>query len=445
MPNFIIINNKVSTFKKTLTVEGDKSLSIRSLIFASQANGISKIQNLLESDDVFSTISCLRKLGIKISKVKKKYLIKGNGIGKFNFKKGIILNAGNSGTLARLIIGLLINSPFKIKIIGDKSLSKRDFFRVIEPLSKFGIEFYPKNQTKLPLSVKGSNESNTKIKYLSTFRENKGSAQVKSAIMLSSLISNKQIKIIAKKSRDHTEKFFKFLNLPLRIKKTKKFDIIEMKKFNKFKAFNYKIPSDISSSMFFIALVVLAKKSKISIKNVNINHSRTGAIDILKKMGIEILLKNIKIYKGEKVADIIVTTPKIIKPIKCSKDINSRAIDEFLTIFLIASKANGISTFKDLEELNQKESPRLKIAAKFLTMIGVKNICKKDSIKIFGNPNLDLKGSYIMKNFNKDHRVFMMSCIAALTLGGSWKIFDPDSIKTSFPSFLNHIKNIAKI
>ena len=162
-------------------------------------------------------------------------------------------------------------------------------------------------------------------------------------------------------------------------------------------------------------------------------------------MGIKIIFNNIKYYKGEKLADIEIFGAKKIKPINCPPKLNSGAIDEFLVIFLVAAKANGVSIFRNLGELNQKESPRLKIAAKFLTMIGVKNICKKDSIKIFGNPNLDLKGSYIMKNFNKDHRVFMMSCIAALTLGGSWKIFDPDSIKTSFPSFLNHIKNIAKI
>lgn len=440
MSKFIEINKKISSFDKVINIEGDKSLSIRSLIFASQAKGLSVVENLLEFEDIFSTINCLKKLGVKISKIDNKYYVEGLGLGKFKFKKGLILNAGNSGTLARLILGILVNSPYKIKIIGDKSLSKRDFLRVIKPLSKFGLKFYPKNQTKLPLYVRGLKKITT-----NNFLEDKGSAQVKSAIMLAALSSKTPVKIIAKKSRDHTEKFFKFLKLNIQIKKNKKFDLIKLKKSNNFCAFNYKIPSDISSSMFFISLAILASKSKIKIKNVNINYSRTGAIDILRKMGIQIKLNKTRTYRGEKISDIIVQTPKKIKAINCSKDINSRAIDEFLMIFLICSKANGVSTFKGLEELDQKESPRLKISSKFLSMIGIKNICTKNCIKIYGNPKLELKGNYIMKNFDKDHRVFMMSTIAALTLGGNWKIYDPDFIKTSFPSFLDHIKNIIKM
>ena len=125
---------------------------------------------------------------------------------------------------------------------------------------------------------------------------------------------------------------------------------------------------------------------------------------------------------------------------------NSSAIDEFIVIFLIAAKANGISIFRNLSELNKKESPRLDIAIKFLSMIGIKVIRKKDNIKIYGNPNLKLKGKYVVKDFLKDHRVFMMSCIAAVTFGGNWKIYDKDSINTSFPKFLKILKNLgAKI
>ena len=203
------------------------------------------------------------------------------------------------------------------------------------------------------------------------------------------------------------------------------------------------MPSDISSSLFFIALTILTNKSQIKIKNVNVNITRLGAIEILKRMGIKFELSNIKNYKGEKVSDIKVISPKIIKSINCPIKFNTSAIDEFLIIFLIAAKAKGISYFKDIGELNQKESPRLKIGSKFLTMIGIKNYCTPSSIKIKGNPNLQLNGKYIMKDYLKDHRIFMMSTIAALTLGGNWKIYDPQSANTSFPSFLKLIKKLG--
>jgi len=161
-------------------------------------------------------------------------------------------------------------------------------------------------------------------------------------------------------------------------------------------------------------------------------------------MNCRITFKNKKIYKGENTADIVVKSAKILKAINCPPNLNSSAIDEFLLIFLVAAaKTKGISTFKNLGELNKKESPRLDLAIKILRMIGVKVLRSKDNIKIYGKPKLDLKGSYQIKNFLKDHRIFMMSCIAALTLGGKWKINDKDSINTSFPKFINILKNLG--
>ncbi len=163
-------------------------------------------------------------------------------------------------------------------------------------------------------------------------------------------------------------------------------------------------------------------------------------------MGIKIIKKNVKTYKGEKIADLIIKSTNEIKPINCPVKLNSSAIDEFLLIFLVAAKANGVSYFKDLSELNQKESPRLKWGSKILNKIGIKNIVTRDSIKIFGNPNLKISKRIIIKNFLKDHRVFMTSVIAALSFGGKWQIFDKNSINTSFPSFLKKIDYLgAKI
>ena len=161
-------------------------------------------------------------------------------------------------------------------------------------------------------------------------------------------------------------------------------------------------------------------------------------------MGVKIIFKNQKIYKGEKISDIQVKSTKKLKSINCPSKLNSGAIDEFLIIFLVAAKAKGISYFKNLSELNQKESPRLKWASKILKLIGIKTILTNDSIKIFGNPELKVNKKIIIKNFLKDHRVFMTSVIAGLTFGGNWIIHDKDSINTSFPSFLKILNNLNK-
>ena len=228
--------------------------------------------------------------------------------------------------------------------------------------------------------------------------------------------------------------------MPIQIKHQKEYDIIKINKVHKVRTLNYNIPTDISSSAFFMVLTALISNSELLIKNVNINDSRIGIIHILKKMGVKIFFKKTKIYKGEKIADIFIKSPKILKSINCPKKLNSGAIDEFLVIFLVAAKAKGVSYFKGLDELNQKESPRLKWASKILNKMGVKNITTNNSIKIYGNPNLTIGQKIIIKNYLKDHRVFMTSVIAALSFGGLWKIHDKDSIKTSFPKFLQIIK-----
>ena len=261
--------------------------------------------------------------------------------------------------------------------------------------------------------------------------------------MLAALNTTGKTFIKAKKSRDHTEILFKHLKLPIKIKKSKNYDYIEIKGKKKIKPLNYKIPSDISSSAFFIVLTALSKKSKLKIKNININPTRIGILKILKKMGIKIKLQNKKTYKGEKIADLYVFSNNKIKPIICPANLNSAAIDEFLLIFLVAAKANGISYFKKLSELNQKESPRLLWGSRILNKIGIKNEITDDSIKIHGNPNINTNKKIIVKNFLKDHRVFMTSIVAALTFGGRWNIYDKNSINTSFPSFLEKIKYLG--
>ena len=438
MKNQIKIKGTIKPFNKNLKIEGDKSLSIRWALLASQANGKSTSLNLLKSEDVLSTLNCLKNLGVKIRLSKNKCEINGMGINGYTYKKNIILDAGNSGTLGRLIMGLLVHSKNKIRIIGDKSLSKRDFLRVTKPLEKFGAKFKT-NSGKLPIIIEG-----TKNPRPIKFNEDKGSAQCKSAVMLAALNTKGQTVIKAKKSRDHTELLFKNLKIPIKVTKKNRFDLIKINGKKKIGSFNYKIPSDISSSAFFIVLTALNAGSKITIKNVNINPSRVGVITILKMMGVKILFKNIKSYKGERNADIYVESAKSLKAINCPTSLNSGAIDEFLVIFLVAAKAKGVSFFKGLSELNQKESPRLKWGSKILNLMGVKTITTNNSIKIFGNPHLNIRKKIIIKDYLKDHRIFMTSVIAALSFKNEWIIHDKDSVKTSFPSFLKIIANLKK-
>ena len=439
MHNTLVIKNKIKKFKKKIVVSGDKSISIRWVIISSLANGISKAKNLLMSEDVIAAIHSIKKLGIK-SKIKKnECIIYGKGFNGYKYKKNLTINAKNSGTLGRLILGFLINTPHKIKLIGDKSLSKRDFKRITDPLSKFGAKFILNKNKNLPLFIYGSSKLQP-IRYF----EKKGSAQCKSAIIFGGMRTNGTTVIKAKKSRNHTELLCKYLNLPVKINNNKNYDLIKVKKVNKIKPLNYNIPSDISSSAFFMVLTVLSSKSQLTIKNVNVNPSRTGIIEILKRMGVKITFKNKKIYRNEKIADIQIKSPKSLKPINCPTKFNSGAIDEFLIIFLVAAKAKGVSYFKKISELNQKESPRLKWGSKILNKMGIKNIVTSDSIKIFGNPKINIKKQIIIKNYLKDHRVFMTSVIAALSFGGQWKIHDKDSINTSFPNFLDIVKNLSK-
>jgi len=437
MSKILTIKKKIRKFNTQIEVSGDKSLSIRWVLLASQAIGKSKGYNLLMSEDVLAAIDSIKKLGIKV-KIQKNYCeIIGNGINGFKYKKNLTLNAKNSGTLSRLILGLLIKSPEKIRIIGDKSLSKRDFSRITIPLQKFGVKFFYKIKNKLPLAMLGT-QSAKGINYL----ENKGSAQCKSSVMFAALNSLGTTFIKAKKSRNHSELLFKYLKIPIKVKETKKFDFIDVKKPKKINAFNYKIPGDISSGAFFMVLTTLAKDSKLLIKNVNINSSRIGVITILKKMGAKIILKNQRNYRGEKISDILIKSSKKLKAINCPIELNSSAIDEFLVIFLVAAKAKGVSYFRNLSELNQKESPRLIWGSKILNMMGIKTDLTKDSIKIYGQPDLEIAKPITVKNYLKDHRVFMMSTVAALTCGGHWTISNKDSINTSFPSFLKIVKDI---
>mgnify|MGYP001414509249 CR=1 FL=1 len=307
MKNILLINNKINKFDKKISISGDKSLSIRWALMSALALGKSRAYNLLDSEDVNNSLIALKKLGVKIIKNKKFCEIFGKGLNGFSFKDNTIINAQNSGTFARLILGVLARTEKNVILKGDKSLSKRDFLRVIKPLSLFGVKINSKKY-KLPIKIRGAKNLRP-INY----KELKGSAQVKSCIMLAALNTPGTTKIKCVPSRDHTERLFKHLKLKIKINQNHKYQIIHIEGGKQYDALNYNIPGDISSASFFIVLTLLSKNSKLIIKNINVNKSRTGIIDILKKMNAKIKVKNKKKYKGEELADIYVKSTKNLK------------------------------------------------------------------------------------------------------------------------------------
>ena len=428
----VLIKKKINRFNKSIKVEGDKSLSIRSLLLASQCIGISKVKNLLESEDVINCIKALKILGIKIKKKQNTYYIYANGLGSFNPNKNRIY-VGNSGTTCRLLAGLLSTYQKKFYLYGDASMNKRDMSRIIKPLEKIGCFFYPKKKKTLPLNIHGTN-----MPLAQNHVENIGSAQVKSSILLAALNIKGTTTIEEKKiSRNHTENFLKLINADIKVKKVKEGNLIYLKGQKNLSSFNYSVPSDPSSAAFFITLTLLTKKSKLLIKNVNCNTTRTGFISILKKMNANIKIKNIKKQSGEPIGDIMVKSSNL-KPINFPKKLVTSTIDEFPLLFIISSLLKGVSKFSGIEELRHKESDRIKSMQKVLNKIGIKTISTKNSLTIFGNPNLKIKK--MLKIYpNNDHRIAMSFIILGLLIGGPIKVYNCETIKTSFPTFLKLI------
>ena len=293
------INKKLLPFNKSINVDSDKSISIRSLLIGSISQNISSVKNILESDDVLSTVECLRKLGVKINKKKNCYLIYGKGLGSLIAKKNSKLNFGNSGTLARLLIGLLSTTPnISINLSGDHSLKKRSMKKLILLMSKFGAIFLPKNKFNFPLRLISS-EMPIGIIYKAGV-----SAQLKSAVLLAGLNSYGETKILEQqKSRDHTEQMLLHNKDVIKIHKKKR-KIIKINGKKTLKSININVPGDPSSAAFFCALTILKKNSSIKIKNIGLNPTRIGFYNLIKKHGANIKIKNIKKRNGEIVGDI---------------------------------------------------------------------------------------------------------------------------------------------
>jgi len=434
----VSINKKINKFNKRIKVSPDKSLSLRALLLASQCIGISRIKNLLESEDVLNCIKALKILGVKIDKKKNIHYVYGNGLNSFKTNNRLIkIYVGNSGTTARLLSGLLSTNNNKVYLYGDKSMNKRDMSRVIEPLEKIGCFFYPKKKSNLPLVIEG-----TSMPLAQKHIEKKGSAQIKSLILLSALSTPGITTIEEKKtSRNHTEIFLKKINADIKVKKLKHGNLITLKGQKNLYSFNYTIFSDPSSAAFFVTLALLTPNSKLVIKDIICNSTRTGFLKILKKMNANIKIKNLRKVAGELVGDVLVKS-SILKPINCPKELVPSLIDEFCILFVIAALTKGLSKFTGISELRHKESDRIKNMEKDFNKIGIKTQSTEDSFKIYGNPNIKIKKKLNIFS-DGDHRIAMSWAIFGLLLGGKLKIHNFETVNTSFPNFIKLIKNIG--
>ena len=431
----LIIKKKISSYNKEINVDSDKSLSIRSFLIGSICHNVSTVNNILESADVKSTIDACRKLGVKILKTKpQSYKIYGRGLGSFNIKKNSEINFGNSGTLARLLIGMLSTNPdICVKIKGDHSLNKRNMKKIIDLMSEFGATFFPKGKNTFPLKMISS-EMPIGINYKSGV-----SAQLKSAVMLAGLNSfgNTCIKEQVA-SRDHTENLLMDNKQSMTIKKkeNKVIKIIGKKYLN---PININIGGDPSSAAFFTALTLLNRDSSLKIKNVGLNPTRTGFYEILKKQKVNLRFVNLKKENNETRGDIIIKSSKL-KPMKTKASIYPRTTDEYLILFVIAALTKGISTFKGISDLANKESSRAHEMKKILKQIGIRCELSKNEMKIFGKGMIDASNKKIIVKNLGDHRIAMCSFILAILTNAKTTIKNFETVFTSSPSFLKVMK-----
>ena len=409
-----------------IKIPGDKSISHRALICASISDGTSKISNLQESEDVINTLNSLKQLGINITKENASYNVEGKGFRGLKESENQ-LYFGNSGTGIRLMSGLLSIQNFSSSLIGDESLSKRPMKRIIEPLSKMGVNISGSKEDTLPLRITPSKNING-INYKMPV----ASAQVKSAILFASLGAKGDTKIIEKSiSRDHTERMFEYFGATITFSEKETI----LKKTNKFTSQNLEIPGDFSSAAFFIVAALISKNSDITLKEVGMNPSRIALLDKLIEMGGNIQVSNLSSFGKEPVADVHVKSSALYSCEVTSNDVPN-LIDELPILFIASSFAKGISRFKEIDELKHKESNRLKAMQDGLDKMKIKNFldgnvfCIKGMGKDYKSPNFLAETYY-------DHRIAMSFAIAGLNSSSSIEIASPESINTSFPEFID--------
>jgi len=424
-----VIVKKSKGLKGEIEVPGDKSISHRAIIFSSLAEGKSKIKNFLFAQDCLSTLNCFKKLGVNIEIIDNDVYVEGRGL-RGLLEPDDVLDAGNSGTTVRLLLGILAGQEGLFSVItGDDSLRRRPMGRIVKPLIQMGaILMGRKDGELLPISIKGS-----KLKGI-TYKMPIASAQVKSSLLISGILAEGETKIIEPSlSRNHTELIFEYLGLPLKI------DGLELTTHgvDRFTAKDFYIPGDFSSASFIIGGALIVPDSKVIIKNVGLNPTRIGMLEILRNSGARIKILREDFWGKEKIGDILIETSELNSFI-IEGEIVPRLIDEVPILAILATQAKGRSFFRDMSELRVKESDRIKGIVENLIRMGVKIEELEDGFYIDG-PAI-LKGIEI--NTFYDHRLSMAFTIAGLISEGE-TIVERESIDISFPEFINILKNIG--
>ena len=421
-----------------ISAPGDKSISHRCVILSSIAIGESRIEGLLGSTDVICTIEAMKSLGTNISLNSNKCIINGIGIGSLIEPKKP-LDFGNSGTAARLIMGLVSTHPIKSVFVGDASLSKRPMGRVIDPLTEFGTEFELTSSEFFPIVVNGA-----KLPIPISYETSVPSAQVKSAVLLAGLNTPGITSVIEKqKTRDHTERLLEIYGYQIDIIEEKQKTKISITGQESLTSVNIVVPGDPSSAAYPVVAGLICKNSNITVKNVLMNPTRDGIYKSLEEMGAKIDFTNKKFQAGEDVHDILVESSHL-KAIDVPASRAPSMIDDYPVLAVAASIAEGTSIFRGLSELKVKESNRLSGIKHFLEANGVNVAIKNDDLIIEGNPK-GIKGGGII-NTNLDHRIAMSSLILGLISDSPVSIDDTKTIDTSFPGFINLMRALgAKI
>ncbi|OSB10910.1 3-phosphoshikimate 1-carboxyvinyltransferase [Paraclostridium bifermentans] len=418
--------------KGTVELIGDKSISHRAIMFSSIAKGTTRIKNFLMGQDCLSTIDCFRKMGVNIDINDKEVIVKGVGLRGLK-KPNEILNVGNSGTTIRLMMGILAGNEFESTVIGDESISKRPMKRVTDPLRLMGCSIKGNDDANFtPITIYGGNLNGIEYKMPVA------SAQVKSSIILASLYADSSSTIIEKsKSRNHTEIMLKSFGADIKSNGLK-IDVQPVREL--FSVGNINVAGDISSAAFIIAAASIVEGSEVLIKNVGLNETRTGIIDVLEAMNGNFEIIDKRVESGEVVGDLIVRHSNKLIGTTIDSNLIPRLIDEIPVIAILATQANGTTVIKDAKELKVKESNRIKAVVENLKNMGAEIEELEDGMVIKGKTKL--KGANI-KTFN-DHRIAMAFSVASLISEGKLNLDNTACIDISFPGYFDLINNLLK-
>jgi len=411
-----------------MIVPGDKSISHRSIMFGALANGTTNVSGFLEGEDSLATLKAFQNMGVDIIGPNNgRVTIEGVGMNGLNIPMHD-LDLGNSGTSMRLMSGLLSAQNFQSTLIGDKSLSGRPMKRVIDPLNNMGAKI-SSNDGKAPLVLHGNSQL-TAINYEMPM----ASAQVKSCVLLAGMYADGKTCVTEPGvTRDHTERMLETFQYPILKNENK----VCIEGGHSLKACDIEVPADISSAAFFLVGASIAKDSNLLLKNVGINPTRDGVIEILRLMGANITFENERLFGAEPVADIRVKSSQL-KGIKIPANLVPLAIDEFPVLFIAAACAEGETVLTDASELRVKESDRIQVMADGLDILGVGNQVTEDGIIIQGG---NISGGEVESH--DDHRISMAFAIAGLRAIDTIKINNCANVATSFPGFANKSRDIG--